>query len=149
MTETSAYVLLKNDFINKVIEITMLNINDQMLCQSTSSIIYIAFKSDRFISEHSLFSSGVGRFRLALALLTTYKSNDPICLNTLYVLNRLLNNSKIWRVQEEDLNILFNSNIFETIDFIVKNTKNESVLYKCSELLDIMSDKSKVIDIYH
>lgn len=143
MTEASAYILLKKDFIKKVIEITLSNINDQMFCQDSSTLICDAFKSDRFISEHSLFVYGIGRFKLALTLLTKYKSNDAICLNSLYIINKILLNSKLWKVQEEDFKMLFNSNIFETTSFIMNNTRNESVIQKFNEMCAIMDNQSK------
>lgn len=144
MTGTSAYILLNNDFMKSIADITLANINDQTFCRDSSTLIYGVFKSGLFtFNYHSMFS-GITNFKLIYELLTTHSSNDIICSNMLYVLGRIIFSTKVLEIPESELKSFFKSGVFETIRSIMERTKSGNVVNGFLKMLVGMKKEGKI-----
>lgn len=135
--EASTYILFEKGFMKSIADITLANIDDQTLCQDSSTLIYNVFLSNIFIFENYLIPPEIMNFKLPLSLLKEHNLNDMICFNMIHVLNTILPNSKILNISEDDLGFFYNSGIFEIISSILKRSTNENLLGLCAGLLNL------------
>lgn len=143
----SAIILLEKNFIKTITEITFANIDNEMLCLDTSSIIHIVLDSSKATYELTTIFSGIKRFELILALLTAHHSNDEICVNMLYVLNKIFVNTGYINIPEEEIEKFFKSGIVETFYSIVDKIKSDSVYDQCNVILKTIQGQGKTT--YH
>lgn len=131
-----------------VASITLANIDDKTLCQDSSTLFYVALKSNRIILEFNLIPYEIMKFELIHELLTTHSSNDIICSNILFIFSMVIFYTKDFEISESEIKLVLKSDIFETIRSIIKRTKSGNVVNRCLEVLGNMKSKGKRILIY-
>lgn len=143
-TGENVYIWFGNSFIQILSETTFKNIEDSEFCQKSSYVFSSITKFLLNIFQVSYLISEAKTFELFSGLLFSHRSNEEICGNTLYALDRIL--YTLFRMESFgwDLKQAFETCLFDVLISIMEKTKNERTAFLCMSIFDTIRDKGKI-----
>lgn len=143
ITKENVFLIFKRGFIKVIVDFTLDNIEDRELCEKSSFILFVTFRSLEEFYQIEEFFHEIKRFELIYELIFTYPLDEKICLNTLNTLFFIFGCSDYINFTEEDLNPLFESGIFDAIFSIEEKSKNDYIVLMCYSTFESISEKGK------
>lgn len=139
MAETKACILLSNEFIRTVVELTLENVKDPEFCRKSSHLLSALSISLEDPITFSNFFFQIKRFGMIKALLKEYHSDDSIYISVLTILKTVfVKDGRIQFTIEELESFLINR---RTIDFFLKDlqiSKSNDIVSLCDDLLKLI-----------
>lgn len=136
--------LLNKGFIKAVADLTFENIDDPVLCQSSSAIIKATCCTFMYGHNFDKIFQDIRGFELIFKLLSNHITNSTICSNMLVVLRIILSFSNDVQLSIHTLALLYCSGIIEILDFITEEGKDETLIRICNTVFSAIYSRGNI-----